>query len=70
MRRLQGLNCGEDGWPELERLGVRYVAVHAGLYHANPLVRETCLAPARTGLLRHGFRVLAHDGAVTMFVRR
>jgi hypothetical protein len=63
--RLEPLNCG-DWRPRtmelLRRLGVRYLALHAGLY-------------ARTGrawfawesLVEHGYGNLASDGAVTTF---
>jgi hypothetical protein len=63
--RLEPLNCGD--WrlgtgALLRRLGIRYVAFHAGLY-------------AGTGrgwfawqtLVEHGFGDIARDGAVTMF---
>jgi hypothetical protein len=70
MRRLRPLNCGAGGWQLLDRLGVRYVALHAGLYEGAPIVRGDCVGPARVALVHHGFRVLARDGAVTMFERR
>jgi hypothetical protein len=70
MRRLRPLNCGAAGWQLLDRLGVRYVALHAGLYRGVPIVRADCVAPVRVALSQHGFRVLARDGAVTMFERR
>jgi hypothetical protein len=70
LRRLRPLNCGR--WTEararlVAELGVRYVAVHRGLYAASPLVEERCGAPAREALLRRGARELARDGAVTLY---
>lgn len=72
LRRLLPLNCGD--WSRgasrlLDGLGVRYVAVHEGLYTRNPLVRGPCVGPAERGLRAHGFRRVARDGAVTVFAR-
>ena len=66
-RRLRPLTCGR--WtPELRRLlarlGVRYIAVHAGLYR---LARPRCAASARRALRAHGYRPLASDGAIAIF---
>ena len=70
-RRLQALNCGD--WTsrpgvELQRLGVREIAFHRGLFVLNPAV------PGRTwfawrGLVQHGYRPFAQDGAVTILDR-
>ena len=65
-RELVPLNCG--AWsPRLARrvdqLGVRFVAVHGGLY-ADPAVPD-CNARALGALRRHGFRRVAADGLVT-----
>ena len=71
IRRLEPLNCG--AWARgtnalLDRLGVRYVAVHGGVYAASTLLPDTSWFAQRT-LVHHGFRPLAHGGAVTTFVR-
>jgi hypothetical protein len=63
--RLEPLNCGD--WRAgtetlLRRLGVRYVAFHAGLYAGTGRGWF-----AWQGLVEHGFGDLARDGAVTMF---
>src|SRR5712692_7625429 len=70
-RKLQALNCGD--WTsrpgtELQRLGVREIAFHRGLFVLNPAV------PGRTwfawrGLVQHGYRPFARDGAVTILDR-
>jgi hypothetical protein len=71
-RRLRRLNCGD--WDSrsarvLAGLGVRWIALHRGLYEANPLVPRSCLRPAERALRLHGFRPVARDGAVTMYRR-
>ena len=63
--RLEPLNCGD--WRPgsetlLRRLGVRYVAFHAGLYAGTGRGWFAWQA-----LVRHGYGDLAHDGAVTVF---
>jgi hypothetical protein len=63
--RLEPLNCGE--WRPgaealLRRLGVRYVALHEGLYSGSGRAWF-----AWRGLAEHGYGLLAHDGAVTTF---
>ncbi len=71
-RRLRPLNCGDWGSGRealLRRLEVRHVAFHQGLYAGNPLVPRRCANVARRALVRHGFRLLARDGAVTLYVR-
>ena len=66
-RELVPLNCG--AWsPRLERrlgeLGIRYVAVHRGLY-ADPAVPD-CGRRALVTLAQNGFRMLAREGPVTL----
>ncbi len=64
--RLQELNCGDwrPGTDELlRRLGVRYLAFHAGL--AGPTGWF-----AWRGLREHGWGPLARDRAITMLARR
>jgi hypothetical protein len=63
--RLEPLNCGD--WRPgtetlLRRLGVRYVALHSGLYAGTGRAWFTWQA-----LVDHGYGDFAHDGAVTMF---
>jgi hypothetical protein len=71
IRRLEPLNCGAwTGGTDalLDRLGVRYVTVHDGVYVASTLLPDASWF-AQRALVRHGFRPLAHGGAVTTFVR-
>jgi len=69
-RRLRPLNCGD--WsvhPDvLARLGVRYVAVHMGLFEGDVPVQKDCGPIAVQGLLKHGFKPLAAGGDIEMFV--
>jgi hypothetical protein len=70
-RRLQALNCGD--WTsrpalELQKLGVREIAFHRGLFVLNPDVPGRSWFAWR-GLVEHGYRRWAHDGAVTMLDR-
>ena len=71
-RRLRPLNCGD--WSvhpkELDALGVRYVAVHTGLFAGDVPIKRGCLQPAVRGLLRHGWQPLAAGGDVQMYVKR
>jgi len=69
-RRLRPLNCGDWGvHPRLvQKLGVRYVAVHGGLYEQPP-VRPGCLPRAVQALREHGFRPLASAGPIAVFER-
>jgi hypothetical protein len=70
-RKLQALNCGD--WTarpgiELQQLGVREIAFHKGLFVLNPAV------PGRSwfawqGLVQHGYRPWARDGAITILDR-
>ena len=69
--RLQRLNCGDwsgDMAGELERLGVRSVALHRGLYVRNPAVPSSGWFAAR-GLLAHGWKVQRTAGPVWLFER-
>lgn len=70
-RRLQPLNCGD--WTTgagglANRLGVSTVALHAGLYRQNTVLADTAWLAWR-GLVLHGWRPLATDGAVAAFGR-
>jgi hypothetical protein len=65
-RRLERLNCGDWSGIDLQALGVRFVALHRGLFLHNTAVPDRWWF-AQRGLALHGFRPLATDGAVTMF---
>jgi hypothetical protein len=69
--RLQRLNCGD--WSggmsaELDRLGVRSIALHRGLYIRNLAVPSAGWFAAR-GLLAHGWSVQRTAGPVWLFER-
>jgi hypothetical protein len=70
-RRLRPLNCGDwTGQPGrmLQRQRVREIAFHAGLFQNNPAV----LGPAWfawRGLVQHGYRPWAREGAITLLDR-
>jgi hypothetical protein len=70
-RRLSRLNCGYWGGGRtlLNRLGVRFVAVHDGVYTRNPVVPD-CRRAGRRGLEAHGFRPISTGGRITLFGRR
>lgn len=65
-RLLRPLNCGRWDGELLQRLGVRYVALHEPLYGPGRWPSR-CLAPARRALRRNGWRSLAEDGGITMY---
>jgi hypothetical protein len=65
MIRLRPLNCGRGDLPR--RLGVRYVAIHDGLYRGSGRVRPACRGPALRRLRALGFRPVAEDGAVSVW---
>jgi hypothetical protein len=68
--RLQRLNCGDwsDGTAgELDRLGVRAIALHLGLYDRT---QENTAWFAWQGLLDHGWSVQRTAGPVWLFERR
>jgi hypothetical protein len=64
MRRLRPLGCGT--WPGVlvERLGIRWVAVHRSLYDA-----DSCRLAAERTLRTHGFRAVAAGGEVALYIR-
>jgi hypothetical protein len=69
--RLQRLNCGDwsgGAGAELERLGVRSIALHRGLYIRNSAVPSSGWFAAR-GLLTHGWSVQRTAGPVWIFQR-
>ncbi len=65
-RTLERLNCGDWSGVDLASFDVRYVAFHRGLFLHNPAVPDRSWF-ALHGLVTHGFRPLATDGAVTTF---
>jgi hypothetical protein len=70
--RLQRLNCGDwsDGTArELDRLGVRAIALHVGLYDRGNASAVTSWF-AWQGLLDHGWTVQRTSGPVWLFERR
>jgi hypothetical protein len=71
-RRLASLSCGRGRGQLLEarRLGVRYVALHRGLYAQSRLFAAGCPERARRALERNGFRLLRRDGRIALFASR
>ena len=70
-RQLQAINCGD--WSSrpglvLQKLGVREIAFHRGLFVLNPAVPGRSWFAWR-GLVQHGYRRWAQDGAITMLDR-
>ncbi|MHB8642052.1 MAG: hypothetical protein ACYDA3_04120 [Gaiellaceae bacterium] len=66
-RQLRQITCGD--WPRklVRQLGIRFVAVHAGFYDAYfPRCEQFLLG----GLRGQGFRPLAADGKVSIWIRR
>jgi hypothetical protein len=70
-RRLERLNCGD--WSDdtsglLQRLGVRTIALHLGLFLRNSAVPNRTYFASR-GLVRHGWTLSRHDGAVRVYIK-
>jgi hypothetical protein len=59
-RKLRALNCG--GWTDPRAYGVRFVTLHRGL------TSPRCTDNAARALRAHGFRVVATDGGVTLYM--
>jgi hypothetical protein len=68
-RSLRSLSCGRAGeaLEAVGRLGVRYVALHRGLYAQSRLFAPGCADRASRALERRGFRLLGRDGPVAVF---
>ncbi len=69
---LERLNCGDwsgDTARELDRLGVRSITLHGGLYDRNRAVVPTDWF-ASQGLRSHGWNVQRASGPVSLFERR
>ena len=66
-RELRGLSCGRGEIPP--RLGVRYVAVHRGLYAQSGFFDASCPRRAEEALLRAGWRLVVRDGPIATYER-
>ena len=66
-RELRGLSCGRGAIPA--GLGVRYVAVHRGLYAQSGFFDASCPARAEAALRRTGWRLVARDGPIAVYAR-
>jgi hypothetical protein len=68
-RRLRPLTCGD--WSvhprAVRRLGVRYIAVHTGLYEGDVPGNRYCAPIALHALRTHGFRLIGSDNKIQMF---
>jgi hypothetical protein len=67
-RALRGLSCGRGSVPP--ELGIRYVALHRGLYAQSGFFGTSCPQRAEAALRRAGWRLVARDGPVSSFERR
>jgi hypothetical protein len=66
-RRLRGLSCGRGSVPA--DLGVRFVAVHRGLYAQSGFFGPGCAERAEAMLRADGWKLLARDGQITSYGR-
>ena len=66
-RRLRGLSCGRGEVPT--GLGIRYVAVHRGLYAQSGFFRRSCPERAEAALRAAGWRLVARDGPIATYAR-
>ena len=62
-RSLRGVSCGRGSIPA--SLGVRFVALHRGLYSQSGFFAPACADAAEAALRRTGWRLLARDGAIS-----
>jgi len=67
-RALRGLSCGRGELPA--SLGVRFVALHRGLYRQSGFFGPGCPAAAERWLRDHGWRELARAGAISVYGAR
>jgi hypothetical protein len=63
-RRLRGVSCGVGSLPQ-DLLGVRFIAVHRGLYGQSGWFAPDCADRAEAALLRDRWRLLARDGKIS-----
>jgi len=66
-RRLRGLSCGRGAIPA--ELGIRYVAVHRGLYDQSGFFGPSCAEQAEAMLRERGWHFLARDGPIATYGR-
>jgi len=66
-RRLRGLSCGRGSVPA--DLGVRFVAVHRGLYAQSGFFGPGCAERAEAMLGADGWKLLARDGQIASYGR-
>jgi hypothetical protein len=69
-RALQPLNTGDwsrDRAALLRRLGVRFVAVHQGVYEQGRKLTAADASSARRALVAHGWRLIGRGGAVSVY---
>ena len=66
-RELRPLSCGRGTIPA--NLGIRFVAVHRGLYEQSGFFAPGCAARAEAALRREGWRLLGRDGAISSWER-
>ena len=66
-RELRGLSCGRGRVPPA--LGIRYVAVHRGLYAQSGFFGDSCPRRAEAALRRAGWRLVARDGPIATYER-
>lgn len=66
-RELRGLSCGRRPIPA--GLGIRFVAVHRGLYEQSGFFAADCPQRAAVALRAGGWRLLASDGPIAMYAR-
>ena len=66
-RELRPLSCGRGTIPA--DLGIRFVAVHRGLYAQSGFFAADCAARADAMLRAGGWRVLARDGQIVTYAR-
>ena len=66
-RRLRGLSCGRGEIPP--ELGIRFVAVHRGLYAQSEFFGPGCAERAEAMLRADGWRLLARDGQIASYGR-
>jgi hypothetical protein len=66
-RELRGLSCGRGEIPTA--LGIRFVAVHRGLYAQSGFFGPGCADRAEAMLRARGWRLVARDGAIATYAR-